>query len=560
MLTASFSPGRFSFLSSGSKLGVALSAAAGIVAGVGQAYLISFINGSLAADAERPGQAPTFFGVCLVVFLASTLSSISLSRLAQYNHYKLRIRLGRSILSAPASMLHSYGPHRLMAILTDDIGSIVQAQDVIPVIFVEGSKLVAAFVYLGFLSPILLLIALTFLAIGLLSWQFAQQWACKWLQSAREADNALFGHYRVITEGYKELKMDVRRRRAFFEGEFDETANAVRNRRNMASTIYAIGGRWTQSIYFLLIGLILFAPTFAEAARKESLTGFVLTILFIGGPLSAIVNAIPALGKGIAASRVVDELNSGRWTETEADASEEAVARATAPSTLELVDVSYRYPSGDEGKGGHLLGPVNLRIEPGELVFLTGANGSGKTTLGLVILGLLAPVSGEIRLDGRTITREMRDFYRQNFSVVFADAYIFDSLFGASKEGRQGRLEELLAFLQLEDKLLIENGRFSTIDLSRGQRKRLALLSACLADRPFYFFDEWTAEQDPEFRDTFYRELLPALKARGKTVIVITHDHRYFHLPDRLLRLTAGRLQELNPAFAKSVEGMKENA
>jgi ABC-type siderophore export system, fused ATPase and permease components len=102
--------------------------------------------------------------------------------------------------------------------------------------------------------------------------------------------------------------------------------------------------------------------------------------------------------------------------------------------------------------------------------------------------------------------------------------------------------QALLAALQLTQKVTLKEGKFSTLALSTGQRKRLALLVAWLEDRPFYLFDEWAADQDPAFREVFYHQLLPALTARGKAVVVITHDDRYFHLADRCLKLEWGQL------------------
>jgi putative ATP-binding cassette transporter len=218
-----------------------------------------------------------------------------------------------------------------------------------------------------------------------------------------------------------------------------------------------------------------------------------------------------------------------------------------APQVLALQSVTYRY-EGLEGVAEYQLGPLDLQIYPGELLFITGGNGSGKTTLALMILGLYKPTTGTLKLGDDLITDETRDLYRQNFSAVFADPYIFESLLGYSSEVHHRNSEKLLELLKLTDTVSIQNGRFSTVDLSKGQRKRLALLGAYLSDRPFYLFDEWAAEQDPDFRDVFYRDLLPNLKARGKTVIVITHDDQYFHLSDRLLRLERGQVEICFPS------------
>jgi putative ATP-binding cassette transporter len=190
-----------------------------------------------------------------------------------------------------------------------------------------------------------------------------------------------------------------------------------------------------------------------------------------------------------------------------------------------------------------VLGPIDVTIEPGEMVFVVGGNGSGKTTLAKIIIGLYSPEQGAVRLNGELINEELSEYYRQHFSSVFADFFLFDTLLGAGRIKLDKRAHEYLAKLHLDHKVTVKDGVLSTTDLSRGQRKRLALLTAYLEDRPFYIFDEWASDQDPVFKEIFYTQLLPELKSRGKTLIVITHDEKYFDLADRLLKLEYGKLQ-----------------
>jgi putative ATP-binding cassette transporter len=201
----------------------------------------------------------------------------------------------------------------------------------------------------------------------------------------------------------------------------------------------------------------------------------------------------------------------------------------------------------DGGSTEFELGPINLTLQPGELVFLIGGNGSGKTTLVKLLMGLYEPDSGEIRLNGKLITLAERDEYRQQFSVVFYDFYLFEQLFGIEAKDLDGEGQRYLELLQLSHKLEIRDGKLSTVDLSQGQRKRLALLHAYLEDRPIYIFDEWAADQDPQYKQIFYYQLLPELKARGKTVIVISHDDRYYGLADRVIKLESGKVEYDQP-------------
>jgi len=189
-----------------------------------------------------------------------------------------------------------------------------------------------------------------------------------------------------------------------------------------------------------------------------------------------------------------------------------------------------------------MLGPISLTMGPGELVFLIGGNGSGKSTLAKVITGLYPPAGGEIRLNGTVIGDQNRDDYRQCFSTVFSDYFLFERIVGTGGADGDRRAREYLERLHLNHKVSIKDGAFSTTQLSQGQRKRLALLCAYIEDRPFYLFDEWASDQDPLFKDVFYTQLLPELRSLHKAVLVITHDDRYFDRADRLIKLDYGKI------------------
>jgi len=176
------------------------------------------------------------------------------------------------------------------------------------------------------------------------------------------------------------------------------------------------------------------------------------------------------------------------------------------------------------------------------MCFVIGGNGSGKTTFAKLLLGLYAPEEGAIRLNGQEITDEVRDSYRQLFSAVHADFYLFETLLGLESAELDATAREYLEQLHLSDKLQVKDNVLSTTELSQGQRKRLALLTAYLEDRLIYVFDEWAADQDPLFKEVFYHQLLPDLKARGKTVIVISHDDRFYHVGDRVIKLENGQV------------------
>jgi putative ATP-binding cassette transporter len=220
----------------------------------------------------------------------------------------------------------------------------------------------------------------------------------------------------------------------------------------------------------------------------------------------------------------------------------EVSASPVPPVRIEFDSVSFTYATQAGDEEGFTLGPIDLSIASGEVVFVTGGNGSGKSTLVRLLTGLYAPRSGQIRLNGCAIDDSSREQYRQNFTAVFADYYLFDRLFGVDALDRSAEIQQYLVLLGMDKKVRVLGDRFTTTALSSGQRRRLALLAAYLEDRPVYVFDEWAADQDPSYKEIFYLRLLPELQARGKCVIVITHDDRYFRYGDRVLKLEAGRI------------------
>jgi putative pyoverdin transport system ATP-binding/permease protein len=287
------------------------------------------------------------------------------------------------------------------------------------------------------------------------------------------------------------------------------------------------------------LGLLVYGLPQIQLVSAELLSGYVLTISYLMRPIGNTLAILPNLSQAGVALRKIDTLGLSLASRAE------MLARTTSsPDEFRQIDIhqaTHRYQLAGEEQT-FTLGPIDLSLNPGELVFIVGGNGSGKSTLAKLITGLYVPDTGEIRLDGNLIDDRNRELYRQLFSTVFADFYLFDRFIGLRLADGDAQAKIYLEKLQLTHKVGIAEGQLSTTALSQGQRKRLALLTAYLEDRPIYLFDEWAADQDPFFREIFYQQLLPELKQRGKAVLVISHDDRYFHLADRVLKLDYGKI------------------
>jgi putative ATP-binding cassette transporter len=383
------------------------------------------------------------------------------------------------------------------------------------------------------------------MVVGVVTYQTLLMRSIKYQRRSREEMDVLFKHYRSMTDGNKELKIHQGRREAFINQLLRPTARRLRRFSLSATALFTAAASWGQALFFILIGVVLFAVPLFDDLSTPVMIACTIVILYMMTPLSMILNLLPVLTKANVALKKVELLGLSLDTQKPpAAATSLAVLTPLAKQnwqSLELSNVSHTYHREQQDET-FTLGPVDLEFRPGELVFITGGNGSGKTTLLKLITALYVPEVGEIRMDGEPISDTNVDAFRERFSVVFSDFHLFESILGIDKPELDVKALHYLKQLHLENKVRYKDGNFSTTELSQGQRKRLALLTAYLEDRSIYVFDEWAADQDPHFKQIFYYELLPALKARGKTVLVITHDDRYFRIADRLIKLENGKL------------------
>lgn len=515
---------------------------AGIVSGLAHAGLIALINTALARSGS-PGALLgwAFASLCLSVAAFDFLSEAVWIRLVQRALFDFRLALCRRILSLPLRQLEELGPARILATLTGDVSAVTESLGVVPYLCTHLVMVLGCLLYLGWLSGTVLAGVLVFMAFGIVTYQLPIARGMRFRARAREASDALFDHLRGLTDGAKELKMNAPRRHAFLERQLERTSARLQRDDSIAYTIFAAGSTWGRVLFLLVTGLIIFVLPRFMAISPPVILGYCLTLIQMMAPLDGILATLPKLSYAAVAGKKVEQLGlSLEMSPREEDHGPKAVP-SPEWNRLELQQITHSY-RGEEGLS-FKLGPIQLTFESGELVFLTGGNGSGKTTLAKLLLGLYTPESGEILLDGERIAEGNSDRYRQLFSTVFADFFIFRELVGLDASSGDHSALQYLDRLQLMGKVQIHDGVLSTTDLSQGQRKRLALLTAYLDDRPIYFFDEWAADQDPLFKEIFYCQLLPELKERGKTVFVISHDDRYFHVADRVIKLTNGRVE-----------------
>lgn len=529
---------------------------AGLVSGAAGAAQLAIINAAIYQD--DPHQRWLLIAAFAVLLLAAPgfrlVCQYLLVKLGQDVVYDLRLRLAGRILSTPLQRLERLGPGKLLVALTDDTSAITESLIVVPEVASNSALFVAGLAYLGWLSPLLLGIFLALFVPVLLLYRFPIASSFERYRLAREEQDTLYGYFTGITAGIKELKLNRQRRHLFLD-QMAATAGGLRRLFTRANVTLAaaVSGAWT--FFMAAVGLIIFGAPLAAGVSRQTMVGYALVLLFVRGPLQLVIGSFAALGRGGVALRKLERLGLEMREAVEPEAL--AGERRAGWRRLELDAVTFTFRR-EAGEADFVLGPLDLVLRPGELVFLIGGNGSGKTSFAKLLLGLYEPDSGEIRWDGERVGRAGLDRYRQSFSAVFFDFHLFAELPGAGQDDLAERSWRYLRELQLDGKVEIEDGKLSTTALSQGQRKRLALLAAYLEDRPIYLFDEWAADQDPYFKEVFYRRLLPQLKAAGKTVLVISHDDRYFDVADRIVRFSEGQVVFDGPVanFAELREAM----
>jgi putative pyoverdin transport system ATP-binding/permease protein len=518
---------------------MAIAITTGLISGVTSAALIAIVNTSLNTNNPATWLYP-FLGIAATSLITGIISRFVLIDLAQNSVYDVRLRLSRRILAAPFQKLEQLGSSKLLATLTDDVASLSNTISIIPFLCIDLAIIASCLTYLAYLSGIVfaVTIVLIFLSIAVIQLMIIQ--GNQLFFGARAENDRLLQLFRSITEGIKELKLHWQRRQEFIDLDLKESAGISRDRNIKALRIFSIAAALGQLIFFGIMGILIFViPKFIQLT-PAMLSGYILTLTYLMQPFGSIIEQLPSLLRANVAIQKIESM--GLALAEQVEIGNPPPITSPQVTSLELDNINHTY-QGDE-QNFHL-GSIDLKFNTDRLIFIVGGNGSGKSTLAKLLTGLYIPEIGDIKLNGEIINADNQEWYRQHFSVVFADFFLFEKLLGIGKDTAKLDAEALdyLKLLQIEHKVQIKDGILSTTNLSQGQRKRLALLTAYLEDRPIFLFDEWAADQDPVFRELFYHQLLPDLKKRGKLIFAISHDDRYFHLADRVIKLDYGKVE-----------------
>jgi putative ATP-binding cassette transporter len=519
-----------------------------VIAGGASAAILAIVNAAAQEPGAIGGQAHyvALFGIALIAYVFSqryvlVVTTDEVERIVDGR----RRGLIRKLAACELQGVEKIGHGVIFTAINSDAQTISQTAGSL---ILGVQALILMFwtaVYLATLSvPTLALVAVVLLIASRIYRRKIDRARVE-LRRAHHEVTALHEVVEGLLGGFKEVKLSSRR-----AVELLDDAMRVSERtayyRSLAQRALAANFIFSQVAIFVLLGTLVFVLPVLSTTFAGTTVKALAAVLFLVGPISGIISSVPQITVANAAAENLLRLEQLLDEHVEAGAAAASVAvKPGASDKFSRIELRQLFFSRGQGSENFTVGPIDLTLRSGETIFITGGNGSGKTTFVKMLTGLYPADSGQILVDGRLLGKEDMQAYRDMFGAVFSDFHLFSKLYGV-EDIDPARGTAMIDEMEIENKVSLDGRRFSTVDLSTGQRKRLALVSVQLESRPIIVLDEWAADQDPHFRAKFYETLLPRLKAGGATVIAITHDDKYFHHADRRLHMEDGRITEIS--------------
>lgn len=510
-------------------------------AGVAMLSVITERIASLSGETQGVHEFVFFAAALIGVVIFGITSQYILARLGAQIVFEIQNTMSRRLLRTPYEKMEKMGGHRIMATLGTDVSSFSKGLMILPQFIYSITTVLFCLAYMFYSSWQMTVLVILTLAVIIFVAQIFIRYGMVHMTALREHSDVFYSGLRTLVDGGKELNINANRKAQFYETILSPVFSSIRDGSIKVSTAFISLNSWTNVSIFGLIGAVIYGSVYFPGVTAGTIIGFSLLILYLVEPLENIVEAVQDAGTFIVSYRKIESLELSEDTGFFAGRINDEGMPVNWKS-LVVKSLTYTYRRGAEDYA-FSIGPFDLNFERGKTYFLTGGNGSGKSTFAKVLVGLYTPESGGIYIDNREVGRDIsQEWYCANFSTIFSDFFLFDQVLdrngGLADDAIIG---EYLKKFKLSDKVKIEGGVLSSVDLSQGQKKRLALLLSYIEDAPICVYDEWTADQDPYFREYFYKVLLPEQKRKGKTMIVITHDDRYFHLADGQIRFEDGK-------------------
>ena len=515
-----------------------------VLSGFANALLLVIIN--IAAEmTSNQALEDRYFILYLIIFLlyAYTQKYAMTNTLILVEEFinKTRLRIADKIRQVDLIYIENADRGSMYTRLTQD-SNIISESTLLLISAVQSLMvLVFSFIYLAFISMLSFVMTFFFLVIAIAAYIHYESGIIRKLKIVSEKESKFFSYFSHLLDGFKEISINRAKNDDLFKN-IETLSDETENLRTDVGIQQINTLMFARLSFYILLAMLVFIVPLFHASHADEIYKISTTVLFIIGPIGLVVSALPSASKSNVA---LDNMYALEEDLDKAITDKGFNQPHKKPENfehiiLEKVTFSYR---DQQNKTLFSIEPISLNIAQGELLFIVGGNGSGKSTLLKLITGLYQPETGRLLLDDELVGQKGYPVYRELFSIVFTDFHLFDKLYGVTVDD-DNKVNNLLSMLQLDKKTSYQDGEFTHLNLSTGQKKRLAFLAAMMEDKPIYIFDELAADQDPQFRRFFYQTILPDLKNQGKTIIAVTHDDKYFHVADRILKMEEGKLLE----------------
>ncbi|WP_045857571.1 cyclic peptide export ABC transporter [Teredinibacter purpureus] len=544
------------------------SVSVGAIAGALYSLIIPFVIQGIAAEADsglafsvagvsfefdQSSYAAMFFITVTAILFTKLGSVILVNSIAKSAAADLKMSVADTISRARTDSIENVGFSRLLNILSDDVNSVANAAITIPLLVVSFVTILGMLGYLAFLNISVFGIVVGAIVVGLFMFQLPVTLAQKKYEKARAIKDVIQEGVRGLVMGAYELKLNGKKSERFRKEELLDPVNRSVRLEKIADAIFHFAGTSSDLLSFFIIGSVVFIlPTYMTLDNAETY-GVVMALLYIAGPLAHILGMMQQFKVGQIAMIRIEALY-------ELEEEMQVTETDNIPPTWHSFGgdkLTYQYPNSSSDRT-FSLAPISVDFKPGQVNFIVGGNGSGKTTLSKLLSLHYLPSSGNLYFDGVCIDRSNIAAARERISVIYSDYYLFSKIYCDLATVDMGKVNTYLNMLGLSGKTELIDGRFTTTDLSDGQRRRLALMVALLEDKDIYVFDEWAADQDPTFKKIFYQSILPEMRKDNKLVIVITHDDRYFNHADRVITMEDGRVNSIQEIKSEALNRVIE--
>ncbi|CAH9060193.1 ABC transporter ATP-binding/permease protein YojI [Pseudoalteromonas holothuriae] len=476
------------------------------------------------------------FVLALVGFVALSMCSAAfLSRLSSRATRSVRMTLIKRVMSTSYADYENVGTEKLYNVLINDVNSISAALSEMPTFMYNALLLTICLSYLAYLSPEMFgILACGIVVSGLISRALIRRLSAK-SRLLRQSEDSLMESYKGLLEGFSQLSISKQRSKHHYNNELLPSIDQMCDRERQVRFNWDINRGFTSMLVFMLLGIIIASSQYLN--KPGVLLSYVLIITFSASPFAAVMNLVQQFAKAKIALDKISGFAIAQEKPTEQLFDQQPTLEW---QKIEFKDIHFEYPQ----KGSEVpfsLGPINVTINKGETLFITGGNGSGKSTFIKLLLGFTQASSGQVIIDGKELDINSMGSYQALFTPILANFYLFNDVLrhDGSVAGKD-KIDPLLEKFEMQSKVSVKDNRFVSTNLSQGQRKRLALINSIVEQCDVFVLDEWAADQDPHFRAVFYQQILPWLKEQGKTVVAVSHDDKYFAQADTRVVFDSG--------------------